>query len=192
MSTNIAGNIGQTTALPVAQTTDSTATTTPPSPPKCTLSSVSLNEDGSQTILNVTFAPGNQSVNSNASVITGTLQNETVPTQPVPTNNNTTTAGMIMINANRDLHVTSDNDMYIRSNGLMSRVAKKNMFDYAYGSYDVAAGGYLTMQSNGLFSIGTSNNIVMGAAKIDLNGPAPSAAKNINIDKQLNKLEKEN
>ena len=177
LSTNIKGNIGQTTAPPVTPTTDSSATTEPATAPKCTLASVSLNEDGSQTILNVTFAPGNQSVSSNASVITGTLQNETVPTQPVPTNNNTTAAGMIMINANRDLHITSDNDMYIRSNGLLSRVAKKNMFDYAYGSYDMAAGGYLTMQSNGLLSIGTSNNIVMGAAKIDLNGPAPSAAK---------------
>ena len=177
LSNNIKGNIGQTTAPMVTPTTDSSATTEPATPPKCTLSSVSLNEDGSQIILNVTFLPGSQSINSNASVIIGTLQNETEPTQPVATNNNTTTAGMIMINANRDLHVTSNNDMYIRSNGLMSRVAKKNMFDYAYGSYDMAAGGYLTMQSNGLFSIGTSNNIVMGAAKIDLNGPAPAAAK---------------
>jgi lysozyme len=105
------------------------------------------------------------------------LQNDTTNDNVVVTNNNTTQAGVIMINAALDMHVTSNRDMYIQSGGLMARTAQKNMFDYSYGSYDLSVGGYLTMQSNGLLSIGTTNNIVMEGAKIDLNGPAAAGAK---------------
>ena len=157
--------------------TTSTATSTPASPPKATLAQVSQNSDGTETILQVTFPSGNQCQVSNASVIVGTLQNDTTNSNVTVTNNNTTQAGVIMINAHLDMHVTSDRDMYIQSGGLMARTAQKNMFDYAYGSYDLAVGGYLTMQSNGLLSIGTTNNIVMEGSRIDLNGPAAAGAK---------------
>jgi lysozyme len=177
LNQNIQGNIGQiVTPTPAANTT-STQSTATNTAPKATLGEVTTNEDGSLTYLNVTFAPGNQSILSNASTIVGTLQNETTNNPIVVTNNNTTQAGVVMINAHLDMHLTSDRDMYIQSTGLMARTAKTNMFDYAYGSYDLAVGGYLTMQSNGLLSMGTSNNIVMGASRIDLNGPAPSGAK---------------
>ena len=173
----ISGNI-QPSKPPIPPTNfNSTQSVTPASAPKATLASVSQNSDGTQTILNVTFASGNQSTASNASVIIGTLQNDTTNANVAVTNNTTTNPGIIMINANRDLHMTSDRDMYIRSNGLMARTAKSNMFDYAYGSYDMAVGGYLTMQSNGLLSIGTTNNMVLEGARIDLNGPAAAAAK---------------
>jgi GH24 family phage-related lysozyme (muramidase) len=177
LATNVQGSIIPTQPQTPLPTATSTQTATPPTPPKATLASVNQNTDGTQTILKVTFAPGSQSTASNASVIIGTLQNETTNTNPPVTNNTTTNPGIIMIQAVRDLHMVSNRDMYIRSNGLMARTAKGNMFDYAYGSYDMAAGGYLTMQSNGLFSIGTTNNLVLGGARIDLNGPAPSAAK---------------
>ena len=176
MTTNVTNNIGQiVTPIPPANTTSTQSLST--SAPKATLGDVTQNEDGSLTYLHVTFSPGNQSLLSNASTIVGTLQNDTTNTPITVTNNNTTEAGIIMINANRDMHVTSDRNMYIRSNGLMSRTAKSNMFDYAYGSYDLAVGGYLTQQSNGLLSIGTSDKITIGGSRIDLNGPAPSAAK---------------
>jgi len=188
--TNILNNIGQIVTPTPPPNETSTQSTQPPKQPKVTLGDVSKNEDGSMTYLNVTFSPGNQCLISNAAVITGTLQNDTTNNSVHTTNNNSTQAGMIMINAHRDMHLTSDNDMYLQSAGQFSRTSQKNMFDYAYGSYDLAVGGYLTMQSNGLLSIGTSNNIVAGANRIDLNGPAPSAAKTapaalIPIDTQL-------
>jgi lysozyme len=177
LNNNIFGNIGQiVTPTPPANTT-STQSTSTNTTPKATLGDVTTNEDGSLTYLHITFPPGNQSTLSNASTIVGTLQNPTTSTPITVTNNNTTQAGVIMMNAHLDMHLTSDRDMYLQSTGLMSRTAQTNMFDYAYGSYDIAVGGYLTMQSNGLLSIGTSNNIAMGASRIDLNGPAPSAAK---------------
>ena len=177
LNQSIEGNIGQIVTPTPAPNTTSTQSTSTNKTPKATLGDVTTNEDGSLTYLHITFGPGNQSTISNASTIVGTLQNETTNTPITVTNNNTTQAGLIMINAHLDMHITSDRDMYIQSTGLMSRTAQTNMFDYAYGSYDLAVGGYLTMQSNGLLSIGTSNNIVMGASRIDLNGPAPSAAK---------------
>jgi lysozyme len=177
LNQNIQGNIGQIVTPTPPQNTTSTQTTNTNTAPKATLADVTTNEDGSMTYLHVTFGPGNQSTLSNASTIVGTLQNETTNTPISVTNNNTTQAGVIMMNAHLDMHLTSDRDMYIQSTGLMARTAQTNMFDYAYGSYDLAVGGYLTMQSNGLLSMGTNNNIVMGASRIDLNGPAPSAAK---------------
>ena len=177
LNQDILGNIGQIVTPVPPPNTNSTQTVNTNTEPKATLGDVSNNEDGSLTYLHVTFSPGNQSLVSNASVITGTLQNETTNDPVVVTNNNTTQAGIVMINAHLDMHLTSDRDMYIQSTGLMARTAQKNMFDYAYGSYDLAVGGYLTMQSNGLLSIGTTNNIVMEGSRIDLNGPAAAAAK---------------
>jgi len=177
LNQNIQGNIGQIVTPTPPPNTNSTQSTSTNTTPKATLGDVTTNEDGSLTYLHVTFGPGNQSIISNASTIIGTLQNDTTNNPIVVTNNNTTQAGVVMINAHLDMHLTSNRDMYMQSTGLMARTAQTNMFDYAYGSYDLAVGGYLTMQSNGLLSIGTNNNIVMGASRIDLNGPAPSAAK---------------
>ena len=147
------------------------------STPTVVLQSTALNESGNLTTLTVTFGLGNECQGSNAAVIIGTLQNDTSNVSVPTTNNTSVESGMIMINANKDMHLTSNRDMYIRSDGLMSRTAKKNMFDWAYGSYDLAVGGYLTVDSNGLLSLGTANNIVLGGARIDLNGPTPAAAK---------------
>jgi lysozyme len=177
LNQNIQGNIGQIVTPTPPANTNSTSSVMPAEPPKATLGEVTTNEDGTITYLNITFAPGNQSQLSNAAVITGTLQNDTVSSNIVVTNNNTVQAGVIMMNAHLDMHLTSDRDMYQMSGGITARTAKTNMFDYAYGSYDITVGGYLTMQSNGLLSIGTSNKIVMEGSRIDLNGPAAAGGK---------------
>jgi len=177
LADNVLGNIGQIVTPTPPDNITSTATTVPAAQPNGLLASVSTNDDGSITYLNVTFASGNQSIVSNASVITGTLQNPTSNVTVPQTNNNSTAPGVIMFNANATMHVTSGSDMFIQSGGIMARTSQSNMFDYAYGSYDLAVGGYLTMQSNGLLSIGTTNNMLIGANRIDLNGPAPQAAK---------------
>jgi GH24 family phage-related lysozyme (muramidase) len=136
----------------------------------------SFSTDGDYTLLNVSFPPGNHSDASNASVITGTLQVPTNNTEQPTTNYNSTDGGMIMINAVKDMHLYANRDMYQTSDGRTARTAKGNLFDYSYGSYDIAVGGYLTLQSNGLLSLGTSNNLVLQGTRVDINGPAAAGA----------------
>ncbi len=147
-----------------------------------TLSSVTFEDN--YAYLNVAFAPGNQATASNASVITGTLQNPTDNTEQPATNYNSTDGGMIMINSARDMHLYANGDMYQTSDGRTARSAKGNMFDYSYGSYDQGAGGYMTLQSNGLLSLGTTANMVLQGARVDVNGPSAAGALAAPVAKQ--------
>ena len=174
LATNVNATIAtQTKAPDNAANTNSTAAVTNPT---IGAQLASFSTDGDYTLLNVSFPPGNQSTASNASVITGTLQAATNNTEQPTTNYNSTDGGMIMINAVKDMHLYANRDMYQTSDGRTARTAKGNLFDYSYGSYDVAVGGYLTMQSNGLFSLGTSNNLVLQGTRVDINGPAAAGA----------------
>lgn len=175
IANNINQNIGATPAPVIVPNTTSTAGTQAPPVPAVTVATVG--NDGNLTMINVTFSTGNTANASNVNVITGTLQNETTNNNVTVTNNNVSDSGMVMINAYKDMHLTTGRDMYQHSDGLTSRSATKNLFDTAGGSWDQSAGGYLTVESNGLLSLGSSNNIAMGAVRIDLNGPTPSAAK---------------
>jgi GH24 family phage-related lysozyme (muramidase) len=137
--------------------------------PDITLSSVSA--DGNNTILGVTFSAGLYSqFGSNASTITGTLQNDTTPVEAQLDNNNSTLSGRIMMQALNQFHITSGDSMWLSTGGSLTRHAGGNMFDLAKGSYDIGAGGYLAVGSNGALSIGSASRIYQSAPRIDLNG----------------------
>lgn len=174
IANNINSNIPQTPSVSGALNAVSN-TATQSSAVTATVATVG--NDGNVTMINVVFSTGNQAESSICAAITGQLQNETTNNNVTVTNNNVSDSGMIMINAYRDMHMTTGRDMYHQSTGLMARTAGTNLFDSAHGSYDVAAGGYLTVESNGLLSLASSANMTLGAGRIDLNGPAPAAAK---------------
>lgn len=137
----------------------------------------SVLDDGDNLKLNVTFPPGNTALPSNGSAITGQTQPETTNNQPVANPQNSSEGGMIQIKAAKDLHMVSGRDMYQRSVGLTSRVAQKNMFDYSYGSYDQACGGYMAISSNGAMNLGSVASMKISAPRTDINGPAAQTAK---------------
>lgn len=137
----------------------------------------SIVDDGTNLNLNVTFPPGNTAMASNGSAISGQTQPETTNNQPVQNPSNSSEGGMIQIKAAKDLHMVSGRDMYQRSVGLTSRVAQKNMFDYSYGSYDQACGGYMAISSNGGMNLGSVSSMKISAPRTDINGPAAQTAK---------------
>jgi len=176
--TELANNVNATIATQTnaPNNTPNTNSTAAVNNPTVGVQLASFSTDGDYTLLNVSFQPGNHSAASNASVITGTLQVTPNNTEQPTTNYNSTDGGMIMINAVKDMHLYANRDMYQTSDGRTARTAKTSLFDYSYGSYDVAVGGYLTLQSNGLMSLGTSANMVLQGTRVDINGPAASGA----------------
>lgn len=181
-----ASNVNETisTQLKSPNNAPNTISTNSVSTPATGVQLASVTYQGDYTYLNVSFPPGNQASASNASVITGTLQNQTDNTEQPSTNYNSTDGGMIMLNSARDMHLYANGDMYQTSDGRTARSAKGNMFDYSYGSYDQGAGGYMTMQSNGTLSVGTTAGLVLQGSRVDINGPAAAGALSAPAAKQ--------
>lgn len=174
ISESVLGVIPQLSWPTRAQNTVNPASTTDQTPP-VTISNVT--DDGDNLKLDVTFPPGNSALASQGSQITGTQQPETTNNQPVQNPSNSSEGGMIQIKAAKDLHMVSGRDMYQRSVGITSRVAQKNMFDYSYGSYDQACGGYMAISSNGAMNLGSVASMKISAPRTDINGPSAQAAK---------------
>jgi GH24 family phage-related lysozyme (muramidase) len=155
------------------------ATPSAASTPPTQVSSVVDNGDGT-TSINVTFPPGNQAPATNSASISGSQQPAT-NTDNAKTQNNVTNAdsiesGIIMFYAEKDVNIKAARDLMLASENNMSRYTKGNLFDTAFGSIDVASGGYMSVTTNGALSLGTLDQMTIGGKRVDINGPSPTQA----------------
>lgn len=84
--------------------------------------------------------------------------------------------GFIKIEAATELHVLSQQNMYITSMKDMHRSSGKNMLDTAFGNLDRAAGGHIHDSSGSDYGILSAGNYVLSAPRVDFNGPAAPGA----------------
>lgn len=95
------------------------------------------------------------------------------PTSPPDTN---VQGGYVKIQSKNNMHLLSDQHVFISSGRDMHRLAGGNMFDTAVGNVNRVAGGYMHENVRAGYSVGSSRGIVMNSPRIDLNGPVPTAA----------------
>lgn len=84
--------------------------------------------------------------------------------------------GFIKIQSRNNMHLLSDQHIFISSGRDMHRFAAANMFDTAGQNLNRVAGGYMHESVRGTYSVGSSNGVIISAPRVDINGPAPTAA----------------
>lgn len=103
--------------------------------------------------------------------------NKSIELTPTPTQTQTTGGGLIKLEAAKDMHLMSHENMYQTSLKETHRSAGTNIYETSYGNYDRKSGGYLRDTASGEFGVLCAGNYVLSSSRIDLNGRnAPQAA----------------
>lgn len=103
--------------------------------------------------------------------------NKSIELTPSPTATQTLGGGLIKLEAAKDMHLMSHENMYQTSLKETHRSAGTNIYETSYGNYDRKSGGYLRDTASGEFGVLCAGNYVLSSSRIDLNGRnAPQAA----------------
>jgi GH24 family phage-related lysozyme (muramidase) len=114
----------------------------------------------------------------------------------VSTGNSTvgsTTGGEIRMYGESDVHIGSGQDILVRANNDMGLTAKSCMYMYGYSNLDVKSGGHLHVSANSDIAIKTTDNMLMAANMIHLNGPpTPDATPSPDAAEPYDNIQKDN
>lgn len=84
--------------------------------------------------------------------------------------------GYIRMQSKNDMHLLSDNNMFITSKQDQNRVTGKNLYETIFGGTSRYTGGSVLESVVGGFGLGVQGRININGARIDLNGDSPPAA----------------
>ena len=102
---------------------------------------------------------------------------KSIELNPSPVATRTTDGGLIKLEAAKDMHMMSHENMYQTSLKETHRSAGTNIYETSYGNYDRKSGGYLRDTASGEFGVLCAGNYVLSSARMDINGRnAPQAA----------------